>query len=84
MTIGKYPLLFQIDQDVNSMCVAVWPGEFYKFEDNEIIEYSEGFLSIELWLPLQVLGTFPYALCNLMFTCTNKLLVKGQIKKKNL
>ena len=27
-------------------------------------------------------GTFPYALCNLTFT--NKLLVKGQIKKKIL
>ena len=40
------------------MCVAVWLAKFYKFEGNEIIEYSESFLSIDLWLSLQVLGMY--------------------------
>ena len=52
------PALFQIDQDVNRMCVAVWLGKFYKFEGNEIIEYSGSFLSTDLWLSLQVLGMY--------------------------
>ena len=40
------------------MCVAVWLVKFYKFEGNEIIKYSGSFLSIDLWLSLQVLGMY--------------------------